>query len=404
MKGPPAKPLTVFEVTRYIKSLLEGDDLLSGVWVEGEISNLVKASSGHAYFTLKDGKATIKAALWAGNRRRIAVELNNGSKVLAFGNISLYEPRGEYQLIVTDLKPAGLGALYEAFEKLKEKLSAEGLFDPAGKVPLPLLPKGIGIVTSPTGAVIQDIYRVIRRRFPNMPLFLVPTKVQGEGAKEEVSAGIKRLDDDPRVDVIIIARGGGSIEDLWAFNEEMVARAIFAAKKPVISAVGHETDTTIADFVSDKRAPTPSVAGELVVPVKEDLLREITNFQLRLVRAIKSGISLGRERLGKALACRFLRRPDLWISEKKTALANRNRDLEFLFREFLERFRKKFEIVIAKLKGLNPREVLARGFIMATTIEGQVVTGIKTLQVKQGLNLHFSDGTASATIEEIKEN
>jgi len=404
MTAPLNKPLSVYEVTLLIKRLLENDDLLSGIWIEGEISNLVKAPSEHIYFTLKDSKATLKAALWAGNRRRIRIDLKNGSKVWAFGNISVYEPRGEYQLIVSYIKPAGLGALYEAFEKLKAKLAKEGLFDSEKKIPLPFLPRGVGVVTSPKGAVIQDIYRVIRRRFPNMPIFLFPSKVQGEGAAEEIAQGIKVLDEDSRVDVIIIARGGGSLEDLWAFNEEALARAIFAAKKPVVSAVGHETDTTIADFVADRRAATPSVAGELVVPVKEELQEKIRGFETRLLRALRNEIGLAKKRLEKALACRFLKRPDLWISEKKLLVANKTRDLVFLFREFFKRFRHLLDINLAKLKSLNPEGILQRGFLMAQTPEGQVVSSVKALAPGQTLNLQFADGKATAGIERVMPN
>jgi exodeoxyribonuclease VII large subunit len=397
----PGKPLTVYEVTSHIKRLMEGDDLLSQVTVEGEISNLVKAASGHAYFTLKDAKATLKAAIWAGTRRRITCELSNGAKVIATGGISVYEPRGEYQIIINDLKPAGLGALYEAFEKRKAQLAAEGLFDADRKKPLPFLPRGIGLVTSPKGAVVQDMFRVIRRRFPNMPLFLVPSKVQGDGAEEEIIRGIARLDRDPRVDVIIIARGGGSLEDLWAFNGEALARAIAAATKPLVSAVGHETDTTIADFVADRRAATPSVAGELVVPVKEDLLRGIATWRLRLQRALKGQIALSRRRLEKALACRFLRKPEAWISEKKLVVANLSRDLEFRFREFFKKARHHCDMLLSRLHSLNPRAVLQRGFLMATDEKGRVLTSITQAAPGQTVALAFADGTADAVIKTI---
>ena len=233
----PAKVLSINEVTLHLKDLVEKDRVLSGVWILGEVSNLVKAASGHCYFTLKDDKAVIKAALWASARRRIGIDFKNGDFIMVYGSISVYPPRGDYQIVVNDIRPAGVGALYEAYEKLKNKLQQEGLFDTSRKISLPLIPKGIGIVTSPRGAVVQDIYRVVRRRFKNMPLYLVPVKVQGDGASKEIVAGIERLNADSRVDVIIVARGGGSIEDLWAFNEEIVARAISESVKPIISAV-----------------------------------------------------------------------------------------------------------------------------------------------------------------------
>ncbi|MBI3039595.1 exodeoxyribonuclease VII large subunit, partial [bacterium] len=376
--------------------------LLEGVWVEGEVSNLVKAASGHIYLTLKDEKATLKAALWAGNRRKIQVDLSNGSKVFAFGSISIYEPRGEYQLLITDLKPAGLGSLYEVFEKLKKKLLTEGLFDPARKIPLPFLPKGVGIVTSPKGSVIQDIYRVIRRRFPNIPLFLVPAKVQGEGACQEIVAGISRLDCDPRVDVIIVARGGGSIEDLWAFNEEMVARAIYAAKKPIVSAIGHETDTTIADFVADTRAATPSVAGELVVPVKEDLKKAIGEKLSRLNRALKNRLGFLSQKFSKAMDCRFLRKPGLWVVERRNTIANKSRDLDVSFKSFFQRVRRKHEILHARITSLNPKAILKRGFTMVTKFDGSVISSVSQLQIGSIVNLHLSDGRSKSKIEAIE--
>ncbi|NLI75339.1 MAG: exodeoxyribonuclease VII large subunit [Candidatus Riflebacteria bacterium] len=394
------KILSVGELTSHIKTLLEDDEVLSGVWVQGEISNLVKAASGHAYFTLKDDKAVVKAALWAGVRRQVKTEFKNGDKVAVCGSVSVYEPRGEYQIIVSDLRPAGIGALYEAFEKLKQKLAAEGLFDPARKLPLPFLPRGVGIVTSPKGAVVQDIFRVVRRRFPNMPLYLVPAKVQGEGAVSEVVAGIRLLDADPRVDVIIVARGGGSLEDLWTFNEEAVCRAIAAAVKPVVSAVGHETDTTIADFVADRRAATPSVAGELVVPVKDDLVRRIQDRTGRLHRAVETALALARQRLRKAQACRFLQKPAQLIAERRLKVLNLARDVELLAARRFEARRHGFQVLAARLTALNPRSLLRRGFIMATDESGAVVSSVRGLRAGQPLHLAFADGRAGARVEE----
>jgi len=354
------------------------------------------------YFTLKDPRATLKAVVWAGNRRRLSLDLKNGLQVVAAGNISLYEPRGEYQLIVTDLRAAGLGDLYEAFEKLKKQLAAEGLFDPASKIPLPFLPRGVGIVTSPTGAVIQDIFRVIRRRFPNMPLFLVPVKVQGEGAAAEIARGIRRLDGDDRVDVIIVARGGGSLEDLWAFNEEITARAIFQAQKPVISAVGHETDTTIADFVADRRAPTPSVAGELVVPVKEDLVRDLLDRRSRLSRALRGNLQFQRKRLEKAGACRFLKHPHLMVSERRLRLANLARQGEVTFRDLFKVRRHRFDLLRARLEGLNPTALLQRGYVLGETGDGRVVTSATQIRSGDRLILRMHDGKALTTVDNVQ--
>lgn len=400
----PAKVLSVNELTLHLKKLLENDSILSSVWVQGEVSNLVKAASGHCYFTLKDGKAVLKAALWAGNRRRIGVEFKTGDSLMVFGNISVYPPRGEYQISVTDLRQSGIGALYEAYEKLKKKLQAEGLFDMDRKLPLPFIPKGVGIVTSPSGAVVQDIFRVIRRRFINTPLYLVPAKVQGDGAAAEVADGIRRLNLDPRVEVIIIARGGGSLEDLWAFNEEVLVRAISESKKPIVSAVGHETDTTIADLVADKRAATPSVAGELVVPVKAELQQLIKRQNTRLNRAANSMLALLKERYKRAASCRFLARPSLLVAERRVTVMNLTRELETIARHYIAQARHRFELLKTKLVGLNPESALDRGYIMALDEQGRVVNSVKQLSPGKFVNLHFADGIAGAkTTGDIQE-
>jgi exodeoxyribonuclease VII large subunit len=397
----PAKVLSVNDLTKHIKGILEKDTLLSSVWIQGEISNLVKAASGHCYFTLKDDKATIKAALWAGNRRRISTDFKNGDFVMIFGSISVYPPRGEYQIIVTDLKPAGVGALYEAYEKLKKKLQAEGLFDPERKLPLPFIPKGVGVVTSATGAVIKDIFRVIRRRFVNMPIYLVPARVQGEGAAKEIVKGIERLNKDSRVDVIIVARGGGSLEDLWPFNEEIVARAISASVKPVVSAVGHETDTTIADLVADQRAATPSVAGELVVPVKSELKQLINRQLTRLTNLIKSRLAFARQRYRNAAECRFLLKPSLIVAERRIKVMNLSREVDNHFKIFVGQARHKHAVLHARLTGLNPYVLLKRGYIMATDSEGRVKTSVEALNEKEKLILQFFDGTAKVTVDRL---
>ncbi len=398
----PIKVLSVEDLTKHIKDVVENDKLLSAVWVQGEISNLVKAASGHCYFTLKDDKAVLKACLWAGNRRYITTNFKNGDLVMVYGSISLYAPRGEYQIVVTDLRPAGIGALYEAYEKLKNKLQAEGLFDAERKMPLPFLPKGVGVVTSSTGAVIKDIYRVIRRRFRNMPIYLVPVKVQGEGAAKEIVTGIERLNADSRVDVIIVARGGGSLEDLWAFNEEPVARAISDSKKPVISAVGHETDTTIADLVADKRAATPSVAGELVVPVKDDLIELIRHKTQRLSRTIKSILTIQKQRFEKCAQCRFLVKPSLLVAERRNNVMNLTRELDINFKSFIDNAKHRFDLLNARFIALDPKVLLKRGYIMAMDEKGKVVTSVKKLKKGLPLRLGFADGYAGVTVEEIE--
>lgn len=272
--------LTVSELTREIKDILEMK--FPEIWVQGEISNLRSAASGHLYFTLKDELSQIRAVLFRNQARATRFQPEEGLEVICRGRITLYERRGEYQLVIEALEPKGLGALQLAFLQLKEKLEKEGLFDPLRKRPLPLLPQRIGIVTSPTGAVIQDMIQIIQRRFENVHVLLYPVRVQGEGASREIARGIEYFNEETDVDVIIVGRGGGSLEDLWAFNEEEVARAIYRSRVPIISAVGHETDYTIADFVADLRAPTPSAAAELVVRDKREWKRHLGQLEIRL--------------------------------------------------------------------------------------------------------------------------
>ena len=286
------KIFTVSELNLEIKGLLE--KRFPDIWVTGEVSNYRGATSGHLYFTLKDASAQIRAVCFRNQARYLKFKPQDGISVIARGHLSVYEARGEYQLYVDYLEPAGIGALQLAFEQLKQKLAAEGFFDAARKKPLPVLPRAIGVVTSPTGAVIRDILRILKRRFRNMSVTIYPVKVQGEGAAEEIAEGIGYFSKHPIVDVLIVARGGGSLEDLWAFNEETVARAIAASHIPVISAVGHETDYTIADFVADLRAPTPSAAAELVVHRKQDFADELRERARRMGQVMRLKLSEAR--------------------------------------------------------------------------------------------------------------
>ena len=292
---PKRKIYSVFELSQEIRAVFE--EQFPDVWVTGEVSNYRPAHSGHLYFTLKDQNAQLRAVCFRTKARYLKFKPEDGLSVIARGQLTIYEARGEYQLVVEFLEPAGLGALQLAFEQLKTKLAAEGLFDAARKRPLPVLPRTIGVVTSSTGAVIQDIRRVLRRRFPNVNVLLYPVRVQGEGAGAEIVDGISCLNRYPGVDVIIVARGGGSLEDLWSFNEEVVARAIAASKLPVVSGVGHETDFTIADFVADMRAPTPSAAAELVVHRKQDFEAEVEGRARHLTQCVRLNLAAARQRL-----------------------------------------------------------------------------------------------------------
>ncbi|MBI3008015.1 MAG: exodeoxyribonuclease VII large subunit, partial [Candidatus Omnitrophica bacterium] len=298
---------TVSELTKELKIILE--DSFPRVWVEGEVSNYKLHTSGHLYFTLKDESSQLRAIVWKDTAVRFKFELKDGTAVICFGRLSVYDKQGQYQLYVEKLEPRGLGALQLAFEQLKAKLSKEGLFDPAHKKPVPLLPKRIGIVTSPTGAAIRDILNVLDRRFSNVEVIIYPVKVQGEGAREEISNAIRDLNTFGNIDVMIVGRGGGSLEDLWAFNEEIVARAIYNSNIPVISAVGHEIDWTIADFVSDMRAPTPSAAAELVIGRKEDLMMRIDGFNVRLKSALLNKVNLLKKEFESLMSAYVLRHP-----------------------------------------------------------------------------------------------
>ncbi len=334
---PQRKIYSVSELSQQIRNLLEKE--FPDVWVVGEVSNFRAASSGHLYFTLKDVSAQIRAVCFRNQARYLKFRPQDGISVIARGHLSVYETRGEYQLYIEYLEPAGLGALQLAFEQLKQKLAAEGLFDPGRKKPLPLLPRTVGVVTSPTGAVIRDILRVLRRRFRNMNVMLCPVKVQGEGAAEEIVEGIKTLNRQTGVDVIIVARGGGSLEDLWAFNEEIVARAVAASKIPIISAVGHETDFTIADFVADLRAPTPSAAAELVVRGKQEFVNDLRTRAQRMSHIIRLSLSEARRRFTELRMHRVFQTLQTRLGERAQRLDELIAALERLVRENLNKAR-----------------------------------------------------------------
>ncbi|MGH9430038.1 MAG: exodeoxyribonuclease VII large subunit [Terriglobia bacterium] len=311
---PQRNIYSVSGLTQEIRNLLESS--FRELWVMGEVSNFRAAASGHLYFTLKDASAQLRAVCFRGQARYLRFKPQDGISVIARGSLAVYAERGEYQLLVQHLEPAGLGALQLAFEQLKQKLAAEGLFDPARKKPLPVLPRTIGVVTSPAGAVIRDVLRVLRRRFRNMNVLIYPVRVQGEGAAEEIAQGIAYFNRRAPADVLILARGGGSLEDLWAFNEEVVARAIAASEIPIVSAVGHETDFTIADFVADLRAPTPSAAAELVVHRKQDFESELAHRARRLQQVLRLRISEGRRQLTELAMHRVFQTPAARVAEK----------------------------------------------------------------------------------------
>jgi len=437
--------LTVSELTLQVKKHLEKG--FEEVWLEGEISNFRSPSSGHYYFTLKDDTSQIRAVIFRFMGRYLKYQPQDGLQIMCRGRISLYEPRGEYQIILDYMEPKGVGALQIAFDQLKEKLKKEGLFDPEHKRPLPFLPTTIGVVTSPTGAVIKDIINVIGRRFPNVALLINPVKVQGEGSSQEIATAIATLNRISGIDVIILARGGGSLEDLWSFNEEIVARAIYLSTIPVVSAVGHEIDFTIADFVADLRAPTPSAAAELVVRDKKELARLIVSLSDRLRNRIVQVIETEKQQsvfLHKRLPDLRLRLGDLHLraDDLKTRLAPRVLHLLRLRQEMLQgkrvrlllrnprliiedafkrvtlsqkgltnsirlvfqQFRQRFETYAGALEGLSPLNVLKRGYSITHLLPSyQIVKESTVLSPGDRVNVILGKGDICCTVEKINE-
>ena len=351
---------SVSELTAELKALLE--NTFTGVWVEGEISNFKHHTSGHMYFTLKDDRGQLRAVMFRGSNRGLQFRPEDGLAVIVFGNVTIYEPRGEYQVYVEYMEPKGLGALQLAFEQLKTRLEAEGLFDPARKRPIPLLPKKIGLVTSPSGAAIRDILQIIHRRFANVQVLIFPVRVQGEGAAAEIVEGVECLNKRGDLDVLIVARGGGSIEDLWAFNEEVVARAIYASQTPVISAVGHETDFTIADFVADVRAPTPSAAAELVISRKAELSQRVDDLFSRLVSHMRYRAERSGERLRSLERHLRLLSPLERVKGQRERLRDGALALQSSMSHRLALWRGDLRTAAARLDSLSPLAILARGY------------------------------------------
>ncbi len=390
--------LTVTQLTHQIKDLLEGT--FPDVWVVGEISNLTAPQSGHIYFTLKDEQTQVRAVLFRSSQRHLKFTLQHGMSVICRGRVSLYEPRGEYQVIVEYIEPKGVGALQKAYEELKARLEREGLFDLERKRPLPVLPRRIGVVTSPTGAAIRDILRVIRRRHPRVEILIYPVPVQGPEAAPAIAQAIAYFNRERNVDVMIVGRGGGSLEDLWAFNEEVVARAIFSSGIPVISAVGHETDFTIADFVADLRAPTPSAAAEMVVESEEHLRAAVHGLRSRLGLALRGDLDQARSRLEHAV--RLLGDPRKRTQEYGQRIDELQGRLAYGLRNVLRHGRAHLGSMTAALDHLNPLAILSRGYSVtrrepAGTIirdAGTVRPGDKIrTQVFKGVILSRVEGT-----------
>jgi exodeoxyribonuclease VII large subunit len=436
---------SVSELTRDIRGLLE--DHFPFIWVEGEISNFRVPASGHYYFVLKDADSQIRAVMFRSQQRWMKFEPEDGLHVLCQARVSVYEPRGEYQLLVDVMEPRGVGALQLAYEQLKRRLESEGLFEPEHKKPIPFLTQRLGVVTSATGAAIRDIIRVVRERYSNLEIYLYPAKVQGAGAAEEIAAGIETFNTDFPVDVLIVGRGGGAWEDLWAFNEETVVRAIFGSRIPVISAVGHETDITLADLVADVRAPTPSAAAEMVAQHKEDLEGHVADLRQRVQGRIRQTLSLARERFivrkqrlrhpAARLADLRLRldedmlrlesgvrrllnlerqaflrtrdhllhvSPGRQLAEARTLLCQNYRDLGLFAKQLLQSKGRVLERSLAQLDAMSPLGILARGYSITTTWpKGEVVRSARQVKIDDNVRVRLYEGSLQCNVTKIQE-
>ena len=391
------KVFTVSQITRKIRASLEYN--FSNVSILGEISNVRKPGSGHIYLTLKDKGSQLQAVVFRNIANKIKFELKDGMEVITFGSVTVYEPRGQYQLIINKIEPKGIGALQLAFQQLKEKLEKEGLFDQTHKKPIPFIPQKIGVVTSPTGAAIKDILNIIDRRFANIEILIYPVKVQGEGAAQEIAEAITALNALTDIDVIIAGRGGGSLEDLWAFNEEVVARSIYNSRIPVISAVGHEIDITIADLVADKRALTPSEAGELVVPRKDLLLDMLEKLNTRLLQSLTGKLRLSKERLVRVANSYAMKQPFDRLRRWQQRLDEFAQRLNINITHALNTEREKLSGIAGKLESLSPLNVLKRGYTITTRLEdNKSLREVKGLNKGDKIKTNFSKGSVISTI------
>lgn len=395
---------TVSEINEYVRMVLDGDARLRRVWLRGEISNFVNHyKTGHFYFSLKDEASSLRAVMFRGSNCRLTFAPENGMRVLALGEIRAYPRDGQTQIVISEMQPDGAGSLALAFEQIKRRLESEGLFDAARKRALPTYPRRIGVITSPTGAAIHDIIRITSRRYPLAEIVVFPALVQGEGAAASLSMGVEFFSAVDLVDVVIIGRGGGSMEDLWAFNDEGLARSIAACRVPVISAVGHESDVTICDFVADMRAPTPSGAAEIAVPDKNELFTMLHAMQTRMQRSMDSRLSRLREVVGVRAAHRLLTSPQALFDERRMHLVLREERLRALTERLLEKKRAALSKNAGRLDALSPLSVLSRGYAMVSEDgkQSKTLTSAKALKSGQRVRLHFSDGIACATVETV---
>ena len=391
------EPITVEQLNRYIKEKVDSDEFLNNVYVKGEISNFKHHYTGHMYFTLKDENSLVKCIMFKSYTPHLSFMPKDGMKVMIFGSVSVFERDGVYQIYAKAMKEDGMGSLYEAYEELKAKLEKEGLFDESHKKPIPSFPKTIGVLTASTGAVIRDIINVSTRRNPNVHIRLLPVPVQGPTAAEQIVAGIKRMNDEKLADVIILGRGGGSLEDLWPFNEEIVARAIYDSEIPIISAVGHETDYSISDFVADLRAPTPSAAAELAVCNMEDVLYTIELYQNRYKTALKKKVQLMKLRYEKCMAQRVFKEPLQKINERAILLDTLVKSLTNSTRLKINDCKKEFIEVATKIDSLSPMKTMARGYSIVEK-DGKLVKKVSDVKKDDELSIRLTDGQITTKV------
>jgi len=396
--------LTVTQLNNFIKDIIESEPMLSNVYVCGELSNYKMYPSGHHYFTLKDRESSIRCVMFRRNAARLRFRPENGMRVIVTGRVSVYPRDGAYQLYCEAISPEGIGDLQMAFEQLKTKLSEEGLFDAAHKKPLPQFPGRIAIITSSAGAAVHDMIRILGHRWPMAKLLVLPVRVQGVEAPPEIVGAIRYANEFDVADVIITGRGGGSIEDLWAFNDERVARAIYESRIPVISAVGHEPDVTISDYVADRRASTPSNAAEIVVPDRRELLDALESYDIRASQAMRKKLSQLSDRLESYRNKQVLKSPTAYIDNRRIEL-DRSRDRLIRAQEqILNRSKQQFISLTAALEAMSPLKVLIRGYAIASDSEGKCVKSISELAVDDRLCLTFSDGSAGCIVQSIEKN
>jgi exodeoxyribonuclease VII large subunit len=390
--------LTVSDISRYLRELMDSDEILRDVWIRGEISNLSRPSSGHIYFTLKDPTSALKCVIWKMNAARLPLMLQSGMAIEAHGAISIYERDGQYQLYVDTVRMSGEGALYQEFMRLKARLETEGLFDAARKSALPEIPQRIGIVTSPTGAALQDMLNTLRRRYPLAEVILAPVPVQGDEAPPALVNALKRLNDLGNIDVIILARGGGSLEDLWAFNDERVVRAVASSQVPVVTGIGHETDFTLSDFAADLRAPTPTAAAELCTPNRTELFEGLSSLSARLNYSLQAITSQAAVDLLE-LKHRLDNLSPLWLvrndRQRLDELASRT---EMALNSELRMQRSQVKSLNTRLTSLNPFAVLQRGYAIVNDAKGQVVSSVLQVKTSDQITIKLSDGTIQSQV------